>query len=212
MKKIGITLRVENFTEYDEKRDAISHDWINYLSNKNILPIFIPNNLLNLNLFLDTINLDGIILSGGDNPGESLERDVTEKKLLNYGIKKNIPIIGICRGLQVINNFFGGKIKIDTSNSHVKINHKIEIIEDKFKKFFNSNELIVNSFHNNIILENFLGKELKIFAKSTHDNTIEGIIHEKLPIMGVMWHPEREKIEKEINLINIFYNSLWLKT
>ena len=69
MKKIGITLRVENFTEYDEKRDAISHDWINYLSNKNILPIFIPNNLLDLNLFLYTINLDGIILSSGDNPG-----------------------------------------------------------------------------------------------------------------------------------------------
>jgi len=212
MKKIGITLRVENFTKYNEKRDAISHDWIKYLSDKNILPIFIPNNLPNLDLFLDTMKLDGIILSGGDNPGESLERDVTEEKLLNYGIKKSIPIIGICRGLQVINNFFGGKIEIDSSNTHVKTNHKIQIIDNKFKNFFNSNELTVNSFHNNIILENFLGKEIKIFAKSKHDNTIEGIIHEKLPIMGVMWHPEREKIEKEINLMSIFHNSLWLKT
>ena len=71
--------------------------------------------------------------------------------------------------------------------------------------------MTVNSFHNNIILEKNLGKELKIFAKSENDNTIEGIIHEKFPIIAVMWHPEREKIQKEINLIKIFFGSLWIK-
>jgi len=207
MKKIGITLRVVKFTKYDEKRDAISHDWTKYFSDNNIIPIFIPNNLSNLDLFLDTVNIDGIILSGGDNPGDSLERDLTEKKLLNYGIKKNLPIIGICRGLQVINNFFGGKIEVDASGNHVKTDHEIEIIDDEFKSFFNSNQLIVNSFHNNIILEKFLGKELNIFAKSKYDNTIEGVIHEKFPIIGVMWHPERDKQSNEINLINKFFDT-----
>lgn len=211
MKKIGITLRVENFEKYDEKRDAISHDWIQYLSEKNIIPIFIPNNLPNLDLFLNTVRLDGIILSGGDNPGEFLERDKTEKELLDYGIRENIPIIGICRGLQVINDYFGGRIELDDTSSHVKTRHEVDITNDKFKKLFHSNKIIVNSFHNNILLEKNLGAELQVFAKSNRDNTIEGISHRKFPIMGVMWHPEREKTQNQINLMTIFYDALWLK-
>lgn len=211
MKKIGITLRIENFEKYGEKRDTISHEWVQYLSKKNIIPIFIPNNLSNLNLFLNTMKFDGIILSGGDNPGEFLERDKTEKELLDYGIRENIPIIGICRGLQVINNYFGGKIELDNTKTHVKTNHEVNITDDEFKKLFYSNKITVNSFHNNILLEKNLGAELKVFAKSNHDNTIEGISHQKFPIMGVMWHPEREKIQKEINLMDIFCDSLWLK-
>ena len=211
MKKIGITLRVENFEKYDEKRDAISHEWVKYLSKINIIPIFIPNNLPNLDLFLNTMKFDGIILSGGDNPGEFQERDKTEKELLDYGIRENIPILGICRGLQVINNYFGGKIEFDNTCSHVKTNHEINITDEKFQKLFDSDKITVNSFHNNILLEKNLGTELHVFAKSNHDNTIEGISHQKFPIMGVMWHPEREKTQKEINLINIFYDALWLK-
>jgi len=208
MKKIGITLRVENFEKYDEKRDVISHEWVQYLSEKNIIPILIPNNLPDLDLFLNTMKFDGIILSGGGTPGEFIERDKTEKKLLDYGIRENIPILGICRGLQVINNYFGGAIELDNTGSHVKTYHEINITDDKFKQLFHSSKITVNSFHNNILFEKNLGKELQVFAKSNDDNTIEGISHKKLPIIGVMWHPEREKSQSEINLMDIFFDEL----
>ena len=45
LKKIGISLRVETIEKYDERRDTISHDWINFLQKLNFVPILIPNNL-----------------------------------------------------------------------------------------------------------------------------------------------------------------------
>ena len=51
----------------------------------------------------------------------------------------------------------------------------------------------VNSYHNNIIKQDILGNELEPFAISFEDETIEGFFHRKFPIVGVMWHPEREQ-------------------
>ena len=105
-KKIGITTRIVNAQEYEEKRDALSQDWVEFLEIENIIPILIPNNLSNIPLFLKEINLDGIILSGGDNIGDDDERDNTEKQIIEFGISKKIPIFGVCRGMQVLNKFF----------------------------------------------------------------------------------------------------------
>jgi len=52
----------------------------------------------------------------------------------------------------------------------------------------NNQRFTVNSYHRNLISEQSLGNNLKPFALSQHDKTIEGFFHESLPIMGVMWH------------------------
>ena len=65
VKKIGISLRVENIKKYEEKRDSISHDWIDLFKKLNFIPILIPNKLHNVELFLKDMKLDGLILSGG---------------------------------------------------------------------------------------------------------------------------------------------------
>ena len=49
IKRIGITLRIETIEKYDEKRDAISHDWTKFLQDSDALPIFIPNTLTDTN-------------------------------------------------------------------------------------------------------------------------------------------------------------------
>ena len=82
MKRIGLSLRVQNIERIDEKRDAISHDWIHFLQELNYFPILIPNNLKNVEEYVSELKLDGLILSGGDNIGEFPERDKTERKLL----------------------------------------------------------------------------------------------------------------------------------
>jgi len=191
--RIGITLRVENIEEYNEKRDAISQEWVSFIEKSNGIPIFIPNTLSNTKLFLEELELDGLVLSGGDNKGDDKHRDRTELNLIEFGINNEIPILGVCRGMQVINDYFGGSHIVTKSNEHVGKNHDILITDKKMEEYLNLKKKKVNSFHHNIILEKNLGKDLKVFAKSINDDTVEGFLHNKLPIIGVMWHPEREK-------------------
>lgn len=196
MKKIAISLRVASIGKYEEKRDSISYDWLKFFNKLDIFPILIPNLIQDLELFLDEIKIDGIILSGGDNIGEDEMRDSTEKKIITYGIKKNLPIIGICRGMQVLNLNFNGKVRFNEAIDHAGKKHEIQLKEEK---------LIINSYHNNLIKnEDELGDNLKSIAIASNDKTIEGFKHEKLPIFGIMWHPEREKTTFHYRLINSF--------
>lgn len=211
--KIGITLRVVNANNYSEKRDAISHDWTNFFEKMNFHPIHIPNTLLNPKEFLESSEVQGLILSGGDNIGDDPERDRTENEVIEYGIQKQIPILGVCRGMQVINNYFNGIISKNKNSSHVGNHHDVNVITEYFLSFFGKNSLNVNSFHNNIIYEQDLGDDLNSFAISPQDNTIEGFIHKKFPILGVMWHPEREQNDYNVNILkNLFEEKrFWVK-
>ena len=190
--KIGISLRVVQAPNYDETRDALSQDWPSLLEELGFIPVFIPNTLGNLESFLKEVSLDGLVLSGGDNIGENQDRDETENKLLMYAIDKKIPVVGVCRGMQLINAYFGGKLSIDTSTIHLTKKHSIKITDENFSSLFKSSSFHVNTYHKNMILTDKLGEGLKPFAIFSKDNSIEGLFHEKLPIIGVMWHPERD--------------------
>jgi N5-(cytidine 5'-diphosphoramidyl)-L-glutamine hydrolase len=203
-RRIGITLRVENILKYNEKRDAISHEWVKLIEKLDMIPIFIPNTLNDVKLFVEELELDGLILSGGDNKGDEELRDQTENILIKFGMQNKIPILGICRGMQVINDYFGGNIIITKNNEHVNKDHEIIITDKKIREILEFKEKKVNSYHHNIILEKNLGKGLKSFAK-TNDNTIEGFLHNEFPIIGIMWHPERNKnLETEIKFMKMF--------
>jgi len=211
IKKIGISLRIETIKKYEEKRDSLSHDWIDFFERLNFLPILIPNKLHNPELFLKEMKLDGLILSGGDNIGDDPVRDVTEKKIINFALFHKIPLLGVCRGMQVLNQFFGGKIISNGSSSHVAKNHPIEIINSKFPNFHNFQKLEVNSFHNNLINNEILGDKLIPFAIFKNDETIEGFYHQDLPVVGVMWHPERDNSNSvQIELMKMIYcDEIW---
>ena len=71
IKKIGITSRIVEAPNYNEQRDALSHDWPKFLQALNLIPVFIPNALPDIDEFLNNLDLDGFILSGGDNIGDS---------------------------------------------------------------------------------------------------------------------------------------------
>ena len=204
--KIGISSRIVYAENYDEKRDAISHDWPQLLQKIKSNIVVIPNTLENVEEFLNDICVDGLILSGGDNIGDDIERDETENKILNFAMKNKIPLLGVCRGMQVINKFFKGSIEKNNNSFHIKNCHEISLVNKNIISTLKTNSLKVNSFHNNIIKNSNLGNGIESFAKVDHDDTIEGFFHLNFPIIGVMWHPERDFNYENKLLIKNFFN------
>tara|TARA_B110000014_G_C20088632_1_gene569694 strand:+ start:549 stop:1196 length:648 start_codon:yes stop_codon:yes gene_type:complete len=203
--KIGISLRITNAINYEEKRDSLSHDWVEFLESINIIPILIPNSISNVDDYLKNLHLDGLILSGGDNIGDDKKRDDTETKIIKFGIMNKLPIFGVCRGMQIINNFFNGTIEKTSSMNHVNNSHSIQIHNENFIRFLD-NSITVNSFHQNLINKNNIGTDLEIFATSEIDKTIEGFYHRNYPIIGVMWHPERLKNQESQKIISKIFH------
>ena len=170
-------------------QDELTHDVIEYFNKFNISLIPISNKKYSEKLLLDIINNTKakiLILTGGNNISKNLNknnRDILEKKLIKIFLKKRYPILGICRGMQILNVFFNGKIsKID---GHVRKNHKL-IIDKNFDYFLPKT---VNSYHNFCIP---VCPEGYIIISKSDDNIIEAIKHRSLPWEGWMWHPERE--------------------
>ena len=204
--KIGITSRITENTTYIEKRDAVSHDWPKFLEKIHAFPIIIPNSISKPKEFFDKMDLDGFVLTGGDNIGDNIKRDKIEKSIIEYGIKNKLPIFGVCRGMQVINYYFGGNTEESSNNKHVKNDHLVEIQKNNFSKINSNDSFKVNSYHHNIIKEKFLGKNLVSFALTKNDRTVEGFFHKNLSIMGVMWHPERQQKPFDKSLFDKFFN------
>jgi len=198
MKNILIVPRIIN--KYSE----------NYLSVDNNLIIFLKkiykiDSIEIAPFFKKKPNL--IILSGGNNllkinvNKENIYRDYINKKILNYGIKNKIKIIGICLGAQFIADKFSSSIvKV---SKHVG-NHKIFYEKKMLKNNFPLSDKI-NSFHNYGIKK--LGKNLVPLARA-QDKTIELFIHKKLKLIGLMWHPERFKNFRKRDY-KIFKENLW---
>lgn len=131
------------------------------------------------------------------------ERDGFELKLLEKSIEKKIPLLAICRGLQIVNVFFRGSLIFDLEEIR-NVNHrKISNTEDRIHEveIFNNtllheitglNETLVTSSHHQAI--DRLGEGLMINSKSL-DGVIEGIEYAdksgKSFFIGIQWHPER---------------------
>lgn len=202
MKNILLTQRI--IRTKNSLRDAAEKDLINFLMKLNCFSYPIPNSYIKnkkkLNVWLSKIDFNGLVLSGGNDLGEYSERDKLEKYLIEYFIKKSLPILGICRGSQMVAKYFGNKIyKI---KGHVGF-HNLDLSE---KILVNKN---VNSFHNYGIKK--LNKDFKILARCSNDKTIEAFRHKTKKIIGIMWHPERFKKRRkdQDKLIKDFlYNKL----
>ena len=183
MKKILITQRFEKIGKFKEKRDNIDIRFVNFFNKIGYLPLLIPNNYQVLRNMLEKTKFDGIVLSPGGNPKLKDIRKQIEEKLINYSIKKKIPLLGVCRGAQSINIFFKGNIK--KINNHVRKKKYVYFKENEIKHE-------VRCFHDYAIYEKTLSNKFQIVGY-TLDGSIEIFKMKTNKIMGIMWHPERIK-------------------
>ena len=158
--------------------------------------------------------LDALVLTGGgdiapkrwNGPVDlsfmvSEERDAFEFGLLEAAVDWGIPVLGICRGLQLINVFFGGTLvpHLDASegDEHSKLTvdraeerHPIACIPGTILFELYGPTGMVNSFHHQAVDQ--LGSGLRASAYSP-DGTVEGIEDGSGRVVGVQWHPEMLK-------------------
>jgi len=194
VKIVIVTQRIDYRDEIQETRDAIDHRLIQWLAASGYIPVVVSNILIKseasnagstntvLEEWLRTIQPNALLLSGGNDIGEYPIRDKMEKYLLTWAKNYRIPVLGICRGLQMMAVYAGALlIKID---GHVKTRHHLNSCENTYDW-----PVSVNSYHNWALSEHFDG--FRVLARS-EDGSIEAIRHIELPWEGWMWHPERE--------------------
>lgn len=195
MKVLAITPTIVNFIKYKEVRSCLDVEIVKFFYDSGYSSFILPHNIPNTEVLLNNIKIDGIVLSGGNDlceyGGKYTFRDDNEILLIKYAIVNNIPLLGICRGMQIILHYFG--IKLFTIKGHERTSHQVVL---------NNETTWVNSFHKFAAIfeedENF-----KILAKSM-DGAVEAIKSKKHLIYGIMWHPERNNYfqDSDKKLIN----------
>ena len=183
MKFVAVSQRVDLVSDRKEYRDALDHNIARFLLTCGFISVPVPNIFQDtvledfLNPFMKKLKPHALVLSGGNSLGESREKDETELAMISYAEQKGLPLLGICRGMQMM--AYRAGIKPVRRTGHTGIRHQINGEISGY----------VNSYHDFCISE--CPEDYTIISESD-DNKIEAIKHQRLPWEGWMWHPERE--------------------
>ena len=188
MKRILISQSIYIDPTRNEFGDKIDCKVIRFVQAAEYLPIVLSNynvalgnygwDTSVLDKFLNQVHADGILLTGGPEVGVHKNRDVTEKAVLSWAIKKRLPVLGLCRGMQLMGKLEGANL--EEVPNHIREYHQLTGILSN----------TVNSYHKFAFRK--LPSCFKILAKSS-DGIIEAVQHKKNRWEGWMWHPEREE-------------------
>ena len=202
---IGIT------GNYGEQQCRLAEGYYQSVVAAGGVPVIIPP-LSDTDVIINTLQqLDGLLLSGGAdyNPlyageepvkalgGINAERDLPELLLTRLAYNRQLPMLGICRGIQTLAMALGGKVAQDITATvkhsqeadRTEPTHTVTVEEDSLLyQLYDAKQLFVNSFHHQAVSE--AGPRFRVTARST-DGIVEAMeSSEYKSIMGVQWHPE----------------------
>lgn len=187
MQRIAISQRLV-FNNHGIIQELVDSAWGDLCNKCEILPIYIP-----AQFDFKKIDFDGLILTGGgdlfeiSDKAEDKIRDKLEFDLISFCLANDVRIFGVCRGMQIINKYFGGTLKK---------------IDGHVGEHFLSDGRRVNSYHNYAIDK--LGKSLSVVT-SADDSVIEEIKYED-KIFAQMHHPERRISDYDVSFVRGFFN------
>jgi gamma-glutamyl-gamma-aminobutyrate hydrolase PuuD len=143
---------------------------------------------------------DILLLCGGADVGKRVKRDTREFRLIAEAIKLEIPILGICRGMQIVNVFLGGTLVDDivseslthaSNKKSLSLDENLNTTASNFHQVKFVNKIFsVNSRHHQCINE--CGTGVNIIAKSKDNNPEAATVGQN--IFLVQWHPERDEV------------------
>ena len=183
--KILVTQRLDYTSAVDEYRLSLDVRWYRFLEACGLTPFPAAHTAADVRRQLESIDFDGFLLTGGETlapyGGSNLVRDEMESMLLDYSAQCEVPVIGICRGMQHILHKLG--VVLEMVEGHVSAS---QMIESK------TGQITVNSYHNYGAEVDALhsSPDLNLLAWS-EDGVVKAINHKSRPWWGYMWHPER---------------------
>lgn len=213
MKKILLTSRTLPVDEDSMHYNRVAMEYANAIYEVGAMPIVLPS-ILDETLVNEYVEMcDGVLFTGGEdvNPnlykedithemhGYSKVRDDFETLLLKAALDKNKPILGICRGMQFINVYFGGTLYQDLKSAGIKENHsipanisdpvhRINIKKDSILYKYFGDTTFVNTYHHQAVKT--IAED---FKATSHSNA--GVV-ESMEYTGekyihlVQFHPE----------------------
>lgn len=197
MKRVAITQRVAVIPEYGERRDCLDQAWPRFLAACGLMPLIVPNDP---GLALDLCaaeKIDGLVLTGGNDlvelGGNAPERDATENALVDMAEAQGLPVLGVCRGMQLLQRRLG--IPLARVQGHVTRSQVISVEGERVE---------VNSFHH--YAAHGSRPPLEIWAVAD-DGVVKAVRRADARSVGIMWHPERRQpfAESDVALFRDFF-------
>ena len=205
---IGIT------ANYDDGKSMLAEGYYKKVVAAGGVPLLIPP-MDDTATIINTLDrIDGLILSGGgdynplfcgEEPSPRLhsingERDLPEMLITRLAYNRQIPMMGICRGIQTLAMALGGTVRQDIGDTEGLIKHSqdahrsvpthsVSVCDDSvLHHIYGSRTLYVNSFHHQAVGEP--GDKFRVVARSS-DGVVEAMESTEMKsIIGVQWHPE----------------------
>jgi putative glutamine amidotransferase len=181
MTLIAVSQRVAADPATGERRDALDQRWASFLTDCGLTPVLLPNHLPTAQTILAALPIAGLILTGGNTlaayGGDAPERDAVEVAALELAMAKGWPVVGVCRGMQVLQHYFG--VPLGPVTGHVQPQQTITVAGGRRE---------VNSYHGFGSTESV--PALTVWARA-EDGVVKAVCHTDLPVQGIMWHPER---------------------
>lgn len=192
MLRIGLTQRVDAVPGRDERRDGLDQRWHGLCAEMDAMAVPLPNGPVTAADLVNSLGLHAIILTGGNDVGAAPEaanvapeRDLLERDLIQICLEDQVPLLGICRGMQMINVALGGRLS--RVAGHAGVDHMVSTADEApWPKNWR-----VNSYHDISVPRDGLAPSLRCLAWS-EDGHVEAFVHNDGRCHGIMWHPERE--------------------